>query len=327
MEFVLLTCWDEKKLPKMLQGRGLKVETLPFIESTPKNILSQLFVVPRLCKVLNADIEFNPNPIGCFIGDTPLVNVAHDLYFDVSPTSYKLHHRLWWKLFFPASLRRARRTICVSENTRKDLTRFYPKSAHKSVVVHEAACLSGPVNFSRRSNYGLLVANVTPNKGVDTFIESIGRLEKRGRTCLVRHIGRDPDDQIVQHAVRIGIRQTPQSQGGVSESELCELYAKARYLAFPSAYEGFGLPILEAQKFGVPVIASDIPVLREVAGEGAIFFELGNSEQLADAIELVSDDEEVFSSLSVLATANERRFSWSKAARETKEVFYAALGN
>ena len=324
-EYILLTCWNEASLPDMLKGRGMTVVTLPYIESTPRNILSQLAKVPKLAGELDCVLEFNPNPLGCFIGSVPLVSTTHDLYFNLSPHSYKFHHRIWWKVFFPLTLRRANRNISVSNNTQKDLLNFYPWTRDKSCVVQEAACLSGGVKPVERSSFGLFVANVSPNKGTDVLIQAMGILEERGQLCDIFHIGRDSENYIEHYGCELNLSVSPIKLGYLSDEDLRVRYSQARFLVFPSSYEGFGLPILEAQKYGLPVIASDIGVLREVAGKGALYFDPQNAEQLAERIYQLLNDDVLFSKLSSEAILNERLFSWRKAARETENVFNAAL--
>ena len=323
--YVLLTCWDENNLPDMLRGRNLKIITRPFIESTPKNILNQLFTVPRLARELGCVLEFNPNPVGCFIGSVPLVSTTHDLYFNVSPGSYKKRHRTWWNIFFPLTLRRSSKNISVSENTQRDLLNFYPWATGKTCVVKEAACLEGYVQPVERGHFGLFVANITPNKGADVLLKALAVLETRGCPCRVFHIGRDSDRYIERYTGELALTSPPEKLGYVADAQLCVQYSQARFLVFPSLYEGFGLPVLEAQKYGLPVIASDIRVLKEVAGEGALYFHVNDVEDLADKIQLLMSDNNLWSELSAKAIMNERKFSWQKAAYETEQVFQGVL--
>ena len=319
--YVLVTCWDEAKLPEMLQNKGLKVVTLPYVESMPKNIVKQLTIIPKLNKQYDISLEFNPDPVGCFIGKTPMISVTHDLYFDVSPESYKFHHRLWWKMFYPLMLRRAKTSISVSNNTKNDLLKFYPWVKEKAIVVQEAACLNGEYKEQQRQKFGLFVANVSPNKGARVLIEAMGILKSRGKACDVLHIGRDSQGYFEQFCSELNVDVMPKKLGYLSEAELREKYSQSRFLAFPSLYEGFGLPVLEAQKFGAPVIASDIPVLNEVGGEGAVYIEPQDAKGLADYMQKLIEDDQFFNAQSAKALINEAKFSWLKAATETQKIF------
>ncbi|MBU2870032.1 glycosyltransferase family 1 protein [Colwellia sp. E2M01] len=325
--YILVTCWEEENLPKMLRNKGLKIITLPYIESMPKNIIKQLIIIPKLIKEHQISLEFNPDPVGCFLGKTPLVAVTHDLYFDVSPASYKFHHRLWWKIFYPRMLKRAKKFICVSNNTQNDLIKFYPWVKNKLAVVQEAACLSGTYQEQERKKTGLFVANVSPNKGARVLIEAMGILQAKGKDYPVEHIGRDSVGYFEQFAQELNVAVTPIKLGYLSESDLATKYSQARFLAFPSLYEGFGLPVLEAQKFALPVIASNIPVLQEVGGEGAVYIELEDANALANYMEKLIEDDDYFSKISSLAITNEAKFTWHKAAIETQQIFNDILQN
>ncbi len=326
-EFVLLTCWDENKLPKMLQNRGLEVITNPYVESMPKNILNQLLIVPSIIKSKNIDLEFNPDPVGCFIGNVPLVNVTHDLYFNIEPKNYKYHHRLWWKIFFPLTLKRATKNICVSTNTQDDLIHYYPKIANKTQVIHESACLHGNKSIKDRQNYGLFVANVSPNKGVECLINAMDILKKDNINCPIYHIGRDSSSYFEHFSHLLNVETKPIKLGYLSDQELIERYSEAKFLVFPSLYEGFGLPILEAQQYGLPVLASNIKVLNEVAGDGALYFEKKDATQLANYIKKLISDDSLFNTLSSSAINNAKKFSWTKAAAETANIFNSIISS
>ena len=327
--FILVTCWDEEQLPEMLWNRDLSVVTLPYIESTPKNLINQFFLIPRLMKQFNADLEFNPNPLGCFGGKHRRVSVVHDLYFDVKPESYKFHHRLWWKFFFPLSCFRSSKIICVSQNTASDLAKFHPKFKSKTEVVLEAACLKKieecPVSANQRKSYGLFVANVSPNKGAEVLIKALKLLNDKDVPVEVLHAGKDSEGYLTHFANIHGLSELPKALGRVSDEELRNLYLNARFLVFPSLYEGFGLPVLEAQTFGVPVIASDIPVLREVAGKAGAFFEVDNADALANSIREIISDDELFEVKSKASVENSNLFSWAKAAMETEQLISQTL--
>ena len=136
--YVLVTTWSRDQLPEKLRATAVTCLTRRFIESTPLNIAIQMAIIPRLKHETGAVLEFNCNPIGCFWPFWPRIITVHDLYFDLMPKNFPKRHRMWWKLLFPRSLHAASKVICVSEATRNHLTRLYPRSADKAVVVYEA---------------------------------------------------------------------------------------------------------------------------------------------------------------------------------------------
>lgn len=232
--YVLVTCWDENKLPTMLQNRDLIVETVPYIESTPKNLISQHVRLKKLIKKHQIDLEFNPEPMAGFnpFPSLPLVNVVHDLYFDVSPASYKFHHRLWWKLFFPATMRRAKKTICVSDNTKNDLNKYHARFGSQVTVIKEAACLNGEYIPKEREPYGIFVANVSPNKGAEYLIKAMKWLEDAGTPIKIYHVGRDSVGYLAQFSEKHQLKIQPELLGYLNDEDLANLYSRARFLAF-----------------------------------------------------------------------------------------------
>ena len=323
--YVLLTCWDENNLPDMLRGRNLKIITRPFIESTPKNILNQLFTVPRLARELGCVLEFNPNPVGCFIGSVPLVSTTHDLYFNVSPGSYKKRHRTWWNIFFPLTLRRSSKNISVSENTQRDLLNFYPWATEKTCVVKEAACLEGYVQPVERGHFGLFVANITPNKGADVLLKALAVLETRGCPCRVFHIGRDSDRYIERYTGELALTSPPEKLGYVADAQLCVQYSQARFLVFPSLYEGFGLPVVEAMACGTPVITANVSAMPEAAGDAALLFDPHDAAALAERMASVLGNSDLAATMRHRGLAQARQFDWSHSGRALAATYLAAL--
>jgi glycosyltransferase involved in cell wall biosynthesis len=329
--YVLATSWTREALPEPLVDHpALDVRTYPFVASQPANLWRQAATIRALAAASGARLHFNPNPVGTIAGGVPLVHTVHDLYFDVAPENYRWRHRLWWRLFFAMSSRAARGIIAVSRQTRADLVRHHPHTAEKTLVIHEASGLrpaGAAPGLAVREKAGLFVGNISPNKGIGTLVEAMDRLAAKNVSIPVFHVGRDDGNAIGTALARSTSGARPQALGRLTEAALCERYRAARFLAFPSTYEGFGLPVLEAQQFGVPVIASDLPVLREVAGEGALFVPPGDAEGFAAAMERICADDALWVRLSRAAEANAARFSWARAAAETAGLFDAILAD
>ena len=299
--------------------------TLPYYESIPHNVLMQMLNLRRMMRETGAVAEFNCNPVGCFWPTWPRVITVHDLYFDVTPQYYSRRHRLWWRIFFPLALGAASGVICVSESTRSDLQKHHPRQAAKASVVHEASALSVPHAIDAPAArgdapYAILVGNMSPNKNVACLTAALAILEKRGRPLRVAHVGRD-DVGLLARSVRKAALQHPvESLGSLSDPALVAAYRGAIFMISASTHEGFCLPILEAQSCGTPVICSDIPVLREVAGEAAVFCDPANPEMLANSVDRLRGDAALRQRLSEAGLKNANRFSWVRAAGETEAL-------
>jgi glycosyltransferase involved in cell wall biosynthesis len=332
-KYVLATTWDADQLPPKLANSGLHVVTRPFHRSLPHNMMMQMVQLPHLMQQFSAVAEFNCNPVGCFWPHWSRIITVHDLYFDVTPQYYRWRHRLWWRVFFPLALRAARTVLCVSASTREDLRHYYPRQVGKSVVVHEANTLQIPDKMANDSpledneQYAIIVGNVSPNKNPGCLTSALKILENRGQPLTVFHVGRDDAGLLAQSARYACLRHPIQNLGRLSDEALVAAYARAMFMVSASTHEGFCLPILEAQGCGTPVICSDIPVLREVAGEAAIFFDPAKPEMLADCIDRLRIQKQLHRKLSETGLRNAARFSWARAAAETEALLKSAIGS
>jgi glycosyltransferase involved in cell wall biosynthesis len=330
-DYVLLTTWDADKLPEAVAKSGIRVKTRPFHNSTPLNILSQLVVVPLVMRQTGAAIEFNCNSTGCFWPNWPRVTTIHDFYFDLLPDKYPFRHRLWWQLFLPVCMAAASEVICVSENTRDDLCRFYPRFGAKGIVVHEAGALivdpSGGGEICKLSApYAVYVGNISPNKNPEVLARALQLLARKGKPASVYHVGLDDKSLLDQAVKTAGVAGQLHSLGALSDRELGAAYAGAHCMVVTSTHEGFCLPVIEAQICGAPVVCSDIPVLREVAGKGALFFDPHDAEDLAACLEKVFGDSDLRQRLVIFGRQNAARFSWARAA-EKMEAIFLSLSN
>lgn len=327
--YTLATTWSRDQLPERLRDSALQVRTLPFHRQQVVNIAMQAIRLPGLLRRSGAALEFNPNPVGQPFPFRPRVTVVHDLYFETLPHLYPPRHVFWWRRLFPPSLNTARRVICVSNQTRADLLAGHPGVAAKTLVVHEAGGVPVAVNPPAPAGgpYALFVANVAPTKNAAAVVAALAILRERGVPLRVLHVGHDDADRLAaarnQPAGAAGV----EALGSVDDARLSALYRHARFLLCPSFWEGFCLPLAEAQAHGTPAVASDIPILREVGGEGALFVNPHDPVALADAMVRLWTDDLLHARLATTARANAARFSWERAARETEAVFRAALAS
>jgi glycosyltransferase involved in cell wall biosynthesis len=332
-QYVLATTWSAEQLPVALTHSDLRVETRPYHRSLPRNVMMQMVTIRQLMLEINAVAEFNCNPVGCFWPSWPRVITVHDLYFDVVPKYYRRRHRLWWNIFFPLALRSAASVICVSRSTQEDLRQHHPRQASKTAVVYEASTLhmSGErvevPGIANDTRYAVVVGNISPNKNPACLASALSILENRGRPLTVLHVGRDEAGLLAKSVSDARLAHPIKSLGSLSDDALVMAYSRAMFMIIPSTHEGFCLPILEAQSCGTPIVCSDIPVLREVAGDAAVFFDPANPEMLADCIEQVSRQSDLRSRLSEGGRQNAAQFSWARAATETEAVLKSALGN
>jgi glycosyltransferase involved in cell wall biosynthesis len=323
--YALVTTWAADELPPALRHGNLAVIGRPFRHSTPLNVVAQTLTMGRLMRATNAALEFNGNPLGGLYPGWPRVVTVHDLYFDVMGAHYPRHHRLWWDLFFPLTLASSAGAVCVSEATRSDLAKYYGHLAKKATVIHEAGALihEGTAHeFSRvRAPYAIYVGNISPNKNPALLVAALKILRARGTALSVVHVGRDELTLLSSALTTAGLTTSVETINGLSDAELAAAYRGAQCLVVTSTYEGFCLPVVEAQALGVPVICSDIAVLREVAGEGALFVDPYDADALAGQLNTVMIDPALRARLSRAGRRNAGRFSWRRAAAEAEVLF------
>jgi glycosyltransferase involved in cell wall biosynthesis len=265
------------------------------------------------------------------------VVTIHDLVSFLFPQTVPRKYATYMRLMTRLAARSADRIIAVSGATRDDLRRVLRVPDDKVVVIHEAVAPEfvappGPGSldeiarrYSIRRPYCLFVGNVEPRKNLAGLIEAFGLL--RTRTG-------GPRVQLVLVGTRgwlyNDILAAVEAQGGAPEivftgyvppAELPVLYAGAACFVFPSLYEGFGLPVLEAMAAGAPVVASRVGAIPEVAGDAALLVDPHRPAELADAIETVLTDAALRARLVERGRARARQFTWETVARETLDVY------
>jgi glycosyltransferase involved in cell wall biosynthesis len=271
------------------------------------------------------------------------VVTIHDLVSFLFPETVPRKYALYMRLMTRLAVRSADRIIAVSGATRDDLTRVLRVPEEKVVVIHEAvapefsaadpaAVTSVIERYDIRPPYCLFVGNLEPRKNLSRLIEAFGLL--RGRRAAVS--GGRPL-QLVLVGTRgwlySSIFGTVATQGAPSDivftgyvpaSDLPALYAGAECFVFPSLYEGFGLPVLEAMAAGTPVVASRVGAIPEVAGDAALLVDARRPAELAAAIETVLTDATLRARLVTLGRARARVFTWEAVARQTLAVYERA---
>ena len=322
-DYVLLTSWKpewlERHLPldgvPVIRGRATPSEKLQYWFET-----SQVGVAAARHKI---DTVFTPWPLAPIAGGRKRILVLHDLYRRTHPELHSWHHLLGWNLYFPASVAASSQVVCVSDATANEFRRHYPGAAGKAVTVREASTIRATPGPDRpmTGRYGLCVSSNMATKNLPRLIEAAELLRQRGIDAPIVWIGKDSGDAVRQSLARFPLLKNFVLPGRVDEQQLATWYAHADFYVAPSLTEGFCLPVVEAQKFGVPVACSDIEVLREVAGQGARFFDPLDPAAIADTIAAVTTDRAEHARLSGQAHANAARFIWDKAAEELERLF------
>ena len=283
----------------------------------PGRILWEQIMLPVSAARCRLDVLLNPGFTSPILAPCANVTVFHDLQHKRHPEHFRWFDLPFWRLLLWASVRRARRLIAVSESTRDDLVRVYHVPSDRISVVHHGV---EPDFFSldrgQTEPLVLCVSTLHPHKNLDRLIRAYARGKREWRLTItgMRGFFADALDALI---AELGLKDSVTLTGWIPKEELLGLYARAHAFVYPSTFEGFGMPVLEAMAAGIPVACSDIPPLREVAGEAALFFDPRNEDAIAMALDRIVIDEPLRARLGHAGPERARHFSWEKAARET----------
>lgn len=265
--------------------------------------------------------------MGMFLCPVPQVITIHDLYERVSPERFSPGKRFLMRLMIGWTGSRAAAVIAVSENTRRDIARFYPKAAAKASVVYSGNKfpVAPEIPSGPRSDF-LFVGTIEPGKNLPHILEAFALFSARspGRLKVVGAEGWG-HSAIPALIDRLGIRDRVDFLGYLPDAELRNLYASSLALLMASSYEGFGLPVIEAMACGCPVIAARNSSLVEAGGDAALFFGTGDIPGLASRMEEILNDGEMRVKAITAGLKHAEKFTWEKATDETLSVFAAAL--
>lgn len=262
------------------------------------------------------------------------VLTLHDMQYKVHPQLLSWPMRVGTTALISLAARRAHRIIAVSHAGRDEIVAHLDVDPHTIDIVPNGvrpapappptdelrACLrlgERPVVLS--------VASDLPHKNLAVLLDALAAIDAAQRPVLVLAGYATDAGALTRRAAALGVADDVRALGQCSSEQLEGLYAVADCLALPTLHEGFGLPVLEAMARSLPVACSDIPVLREIAGEAAAYFDPREPQQIAARIgELLADGESA-ARLRERGLARAARFSWSEAARLTLASYEHAL--
>jgi glycosyltransferase involved in cell wall biosynthesis len=221
----------------------------------------------------------------------------------------------------PREIASADAIICVSESTRSDLLRYYQLDPRRAVAIHSGVTVPRapcPVP-GLPSRYILFVSTIEPRKNLGVLLDAFERLKKRGAydgdLVVVGKVGWKSED-LVPRLAGPGVHHLDY----LKPNELASVYVHADMFVFPSIYEGFGFPLLEAMAFGIPSIAARSSSLPEIGGDAAMYFDPNDARELEKAIERLANDRDLRHDLIARGKERAREFRWDLAAERTVEV-------
>jgi glycosyltransferase involved in cell wall biosynthesis len=298
------------------------------------------FRVPSFLRRQRADVFLSPDGLCSLRTKVPQVMVIHDLAFLHYPAFLPRWQQSYLAWHTPACIRKAARVITVSEFSRKDILRHYPFAEGKLEVVHNAADPAfSPLDWSARQQameryaegcaYFLVVGSIHPRKNLINLLKGFSIFKKRQRSNMKLVItGRmawqngDFEEMLSRYVYRADVKLT----GYLPVDEMPALVGGAYALVYPSLWEGFGIPVLEAMQAGVPVLCSGNSSLPEVAGEAGLFFDPLQPEDIAAQLSRVYKDEPGRSVMIRRGLERASGFRWEASARRVSDILREAAG-
>lgn len=332
----------ENEIKKLELRNNFKVVSLG--EKGINKFIWNFWTFPRFIRRNPVDIYLTQYIVPFFVPrKIKIATIIHDVSFRVFPDFIRLVDRLLLSIFIPLSLRRADKIIGVSRFTKEEIEKYYKVPKKKLEWVHNA--VSEDIirkEFSQEEanrikekyglpeNFILYLGTMQPRKNIPLLIQAfsdISNLFPEVKLVLAGGRGYNFDHQIDETVRNLDLEEKVIFTGFVPEEDKAVLFHLAKIFCFPSLYEGFGIPILEAFALKTPVIASRIPPHMEIAGNSARLFNPRDQKSLAENIRQLLEDPEEVRELRERGNKQLESFSWEATARKFLGIFQSPTSN
>lgn len=348
----ILNCWNRNKIqnhvfvvirPKNsahhFDNLGLD-ERFSYIDSPEDRrirIFWQQLAMPKLLKDISTDVHWGAGFVLPLMAKCPMVVTIHDLTFHKYPETHEPIKRFYFPYMIRKAVSKAATILTISENTRLDLCKLFPQAMNKTHVTTLAArsLFDSSVDEPElelslglcAQSYFLFVGTIEPRKNLARLLQAwkdLGIERRGGLKLVVVGLAGWMVEEIL-NSLEDGDKSGVVYLNYVSDTELKSLLKNALALVYPSLYEGFGLPVIEAMSLGLPVITSDIGATREIGEGAAELVDPLSVQAIQDALIRVATMPKLRSQLSELGKARSELFSWSMAASRTLAMLERVL--
>jgi glycosyltransferase involved in cell wall biosynthesis len=264
-----------------------------------------------------------------------VIMTVHDLVAFMFPAGHTLKAVLIERFTLKKAMKKAAAVFTVSENTKKDLLKRFDYPAQR---VHLTSCAPAENFYEKEGgedleefkkkmnlpdNFILAVGTLEPRKNFETLIKSFVIIKRKNPDYKLVIVGKKgwKYHQIEQALKFYKMEQDVIFPGYLEDRDLKKIYALAKVFVFPSLYEGFGIPPLEAMASGCPVVSSNVASLPEVIGQGGLLIDASNSVKIADAVCSLLEDEQARGMMIERGYVQAQKFSWKTSAEKALEVF------
>jgi glycosyltransferase involved in cell wall biosynthesis len=341
-EFARLAPDDHFTLLRSIKQRGglpqAKNLTSAPLLAPPHHRLEQLVLPFEIARV-RPSLLHSPDFIPPFYRTCPAVITVHDLAFLRFPETVTEESRRYYGQVGRA-VRSAQRTIVVSESTARDLAELVDAPMERVRVVHNGlaprflapndptATAQARARWNLDQPYLMFLGTLEPRKDIPTLLRAFAAVHERHPDLLLALVGRRGwlDGPIFEAIEQLRLGTQVRSIEDAEDADLVSLLDGATAFAYPSRYEGFGLPPLEALARGVPTVVAETSSLPEVVGDAALLHPPGDRDALAAALLRLIEDDALRAELQTRGRARAATFSWERSARETLAVYREVLG-
>ena len=292
-----------------------------------------------LARQHNLDIVHDPTgSMPLFLTGRAKVTTIHDVVPYIYPETSSRLDWLIYRIWLPLAVRRLDAIITDSEQSKRDIVRYLPVPKEKVTVIPCAVNSNyKPLNpgeiepalrkYDIDTPYILYVGSIAARKNLPRVLEAYAQLQEWSEAWKLVIVGarKWKSSPVFEAVKRLGLEDKVLFTGYVDEDDLPALYNGADLFVFPSLYEGFGLPVLEAMACGTPVITSNCSSLPEVAGDAALLVDPFQVQAIADGMQSVLADPEIATVMKERGLQQAQRFSWERTACETIAVYEKVL--
>jgi glycosyltransferase involved in cell wall biosynthesis len=296
--------------------------------SRPARILWEQIALPIQAARRHLDVLFNPGFTAPLFCGCPMVTVFHDLQHKRHPEYFRWFDLPFWRIFLYAAAHRSARLVAVSDATRADLQAVYRLSESSIAVIHHGV---DPEFFRLERRlvdppYILCVSTLHPHKNLERLLHAFAVFhEERPELHLtIAGMRGFHAEELERLREKLRLKAAVEFTGWIPRERLYDLYAGASAFLYPSTFEGFGMPVLEAMAAGLPTGCSRVEPMAGVAGNAALQFDPEDTAGMVDSMRILTGDERLRADLAAAGPKRAAKFSWEAAARETLDVTRAA---
>ncbi len=284
--------------------------------------------IPSVLKKIEADVFISPDGFCSLTSKIPQCLVVHDLGFLHYPETYRKSHELFYKRYTPLYLKKAKMIATVSHFSKKDIITQYKTADEKINIVYSAVKkIFHPLNIQQKEiikekytegkEFFIYTGALQPRKNLVNLLKAFSLFKKRQHSnwklVLAGRLAWKNDDFL--HLLKTyKYRNDIITPGYISESVLAQLTASAYAMIYPSLFEGFGVPVLEAMKSEIPVLTSANSSMQEIGEEAALYFNPLSVNDMAEKLMLIYKDEDLRNSLIQKGKQKAGEFSWQRTA-------------